>query len=87
MPYTILFLASLSLVLLVLSDLMALAGKISLYASSGAANRKLHGPDMGATVLLLHRAGTSNVVSDQAGFLTLDDSACGLNTEIAVFGR
>lgn len=34
---------------------------------------KLHGPDMGATVLLLHRAGTSNVVSDQAGFITLDN--------------
>ncbi|KAI8553758.1 hypothetical protein RHMOL_Rhmol05G0041000 [Rhododendron molle] len=34
---------------------------------------KLHGPEMGATVLLLHRAGTSNVVADQAGFITLDD--------------
>ncbi|XP_058208860.1 glutamate--tRNA ligase, chloroplastic/mitochondrial isoform X3 [Rhododendron vialii] len=34
---------------------------------------KLHGPEMGATVLLLHRAGTSNVVANQAGFITLDD--------------
>ncbi|XP_057501386.1 glutamate--tRNA ligase, chloroplastic/mitochondrial-like isoform X2 [Actinidia eriantha] len=34
---------------------------------------KLHGPDMGATVLLLHRAGISNVVASQAVFVTLDD--------------
>lgn len=34
---------------------------------------KLHGPDMGASVLLLHKAGTSNVVAAQAGFVTLDD--------------
>ncbi|KAI8027517.1 hypothetical protein LOK49_LG02G04070 [Camellia lanceoleosa] len=34
---------------------------------------KLHGPDMGASVLLLHKAGLSNVVAAQAGFVTLDD--------------
>ncbi|XXG74487.1 hypothetical protein AAC387_Pa07g3194 [Persea americana] len=34
---------------------------------------KLHGPDIGATVLLLHRAGTCGVVSPQAGFVTLDE--------------
>ncbi|CAL5377893.1 unnamed protein product [Camellia sinensis] len=34
---------------------------------------KLHGPDMGASVLLLHKAGSSNVVAAQAGFVTLDD--------------
>lgn len=33
---------------------------------------KLHGPDIGASVLLLHRAGTSNVIAPQAGFVTLD---------------
>ncbi|KAK9286638.1 hypothetical protein L1049_015038 [Liquidambar formosana] len=34
---------------------------------------KLHGPDMGASVLLLHRAGTCGVVAPQAGFVTLDE--------------
>lgn len=34
---------------------------------------KLHGPDMGASVLLLHKAGTSGVISPQVGFLTLDE--------------
>ncbi|KAL7207122.1 hypothetical protein ACSBR2_019753 [Camellia fascicularis] len=34
---------------------------------------KLHGPDMGASVLLLHKAGSSNVVAAQAGFVTLHD--------------
>ena len=33
---------------------------------------KLHGPDIGASVLLLHRAGASNVIAPQAGFVTLD---------------
>ncbi|KAE9456565.1 hypothetical protein C3L33_11480, partial [Rhododendron williamsianum] len=45
----------------------------SLHASSGAANGKASWPRNGATVLLLHRAGTSNVVADQAGFIALDD--------------
>ncbi|XP_077215734.1 glutamate tRNA synthetase isoform X2 [Tasmannia lanceolata] len=34
---------------------------------------KLHGPDMGATVVMLHKAGTSGVISPQAGFVTLDE--------------
>ncbi|XP_041012583.1 glutamate--tRNA ligase, chloroplastic/mitochondrial [Juglans microcarpa x Juglans regia] len=34
---------------------------------------KLHGPDMGASVLLLHRAETSGVVAPKAGFVTLND--------------
>lgn len=34
---------------------------------------KLHGPDMGASVLVLYRAGTSGVVTPQAGFVTLDE--------------
>lgn len=34
---------------------------------------KLHGPDMGASVLLLHRAGTCGVVAPQVGFVTLED--------------
>lgn len=34
---------------------------------------KLHGPDMGAGVLLLHRAGTCGVVAPQVGFVTLED--------------
>ncbi|XP_047322412.1 glutamate--tRNA ligase, chloroplastic/mitochondrial [Impatiens glandulifera] len=36
---------------------------------------KLHGPDMGSTILLLHKAGKLNVVvsSPQSGFITLDE--------------
>ncbi|KAF8405600.1 hypothetical protein HHK36_010507 [Tetracentron sinense] len=34
---------------------------------------KLHGPDMGASVLLLHKAGTCGLVAPQAGFVTLDE--------------
>ncbi|KAK7386213.1 hypothetical protein VNO78_26269 [Psophocarpus tetragonolobus] len=33
---------------------------------------KLHGPDMGASVVLLYKAGTSDVVASEAGFVTLD---------------
>ncbi|KAJ4980319.1 hypothetical protein NE237_031156 [Protea cynaroides] len=33
---------------------------------------KLHGPDMGASVILLHKAGTCGLVTPQTGFLTLD---------------
>ncbi|XP_059664786.1 glutamate--tRNA ligase, chloroplastic/mitochondrial isoform X2 [Cornus florida] len=33
---------------------------------------KLHGPDMGASVLLLHRAGTCGVVAPQDSFVSLD---------------
>ncbi|XP_050260176.1 glutamate--tRNA ligase, chloroplastic/mitochondrial [Quercus robur] len=34
---------------------------------------KLHGPDMGASVLLLHRAETCGVFAPEAGFVTLDE--------------
>ncbi|KAK3028558.1 hypothetical protein RJ639_039080 [Escallonia herrerae] len=34
---------------------------------------KLHGPDMGASVLLLNRAGNSGIVSPQSDFVTLDE--------------
>uniref|UniRef100_A0A0C9RI24 glutamate--tRNA ligase n=1 Tax=Wollemia nobilis TaxID=56998 RepID=A0A0C9RI24_9CONI len=34
---------------------------------------KLHGPDIGATILLLHRAGNSGIVTSSAGFMALDD--------------
>ncbi|KAL2455145.1 Glutamate--tRNA ligase [Forsythia ovata] len=34
---------------------------------------KLHGPDMGAGVLLLYKAGSSSVIAPQAGFVTLDE--------------
>ncbi|QCE04612.1 glutamyl-tRNA synthetase [Vigna unguiculata] len=34
---------------------------------------KLHGPDMGASVVLLYKAGTSDVVAPEAGFVTLDE--------------
>lgn len=34
---------------------------------------KLHGPDMGSSVLLLHRAGTSGVVAPEFGFVTLEE--------------
>uniref|UniRef100_A0A2P2IPN2 Glutamate--tRNA ligase, chloroplastic/mitochondrial n=1 Tax=Rhizophora mucronata TaxID=61149 RepID=A0A2P2IPN2_RHIMU len=34
---------------------------------------KLHGPDIGASVLLLHQAGSCEIVSPQAGFVTLNE--------------
>ncbi|KAL5562301.1 hypothetical protein UlMin_032048 [Ulmus minor] len=34
---------------------------------------KLHGPDMGASVALLHKAGKFGVVASEAGFVTLDE--------------
>ncbi|KAM1001982.1 hypothetical protein FF1_002447 [Malus domestica] len=34
---------------------------------------KLHGPDMGTSVLLLHKAGKSGIIAPQAGFVTLDE--------------
>ncbi|EEF29910.1 glutamate--tRNA ligase, chloroplastic/mitochondrial [Ricinus communis] len=34
---------------------------------------KLHGPDMGASVILLHKAGNCGIVSPQAGFVTLSE--------------
>ncbi|KAJ0076643.1 hypothetical protein Patl1_35589 [Pistacia atlantica] len=34
---------------------------------------KLHGPDMGASIVLLHKAGTHGVITPQAGFVTLNE--------------
>ncbi|WCJ32856.1 Glutamate--tRNA ligase [Euphorbia peplus] len=34
---------------------------------------KIHGPDMAASVILLHKAGTSGVVGPEAGFVSLND--------------
>ncbi|KAL2319391.1 hypothetical protein Fmac_028360 [Flemingia macrophylla] len=34
---------------------------------------KLHGPDMGSSVVLLYKAGTSDVVAPEAGFVKLDE--------------
>ncbi|KAJ6708301.1 GLUTAMATE--TRNA LIGASE [Salix viminalis] len=34
---------------------------------------KLHGPDMGSSIILLHQAGTRDIVSSQAAFVTLDE--------------
>ncbi|KAG9456632.1 hypothetical protein H6P81_001140 [Aristolochia fimbriata] len=34
---------------------------------------KLHGPDMGSSILLIYRAGTCGIVSPQSGFVTLDE--------------
>ncbi|KAE9611168.1 hypothetical protein Lal_00012037 [Lupinus albus] len=34
---------------------------------------KLHGPDLGASVLLLHKAGTTGIVAPEVGFVTLDE--------------
>lgn len=34
---------------------------------------KLHGPDMGAGIVLLHKAGTTDIVNPQFGFITLDE--------------
>ena len=32
---------------------------------------KLHGPDMGSSVILIHKAGSYGIVAPQAGFVTL----------------
>lgn len=34
---------------------------------------KLHGPDMGASIILLHKAGTTGIVAPEFGFVTLDE--------------
>ncbi|ERN11542.1 glutamate--tRNA ligase, chloroplastic/mitochondrial isoform X2 [Amborella trichopoda] len=34
---------------------------------------KLHGPDMGASILVLHRAGSCGVIMKEAGFVTLHE--------------
>lgn len=34
---------------------------------------KLHGPDMGSSMVLIHKAGICDVVSPQAGFVTLNE--------------
>lgn len=34
---------------------------------------KLHGPDMGASILLLHKAGKSDIVAAETGFIPLDE--------------
>lgn len=34
---------------------------------------KLHGPDMGASILLLYKAGTNGIVAPEFGFQTLDE--------------
>lgn len=33
---------------------------------------KLHGPDMGESIVLIHRAGTNEIVTPQLGFVTLE---------------
>ena len=35
---------------------------------------KLHGPDMGSSVILIYKAGNHGVVAPQAGFLTLRET-------------
>ncbi|XP_068647534.1 glutamate--tRNA ligase, chloroplastic/mitochondrial [Aristolochia californica] len=34
---------------------------------------KLHGPDMGSSILLIYKAGTCGIVSPKSGFVTLDE--------------
>lgn len=34
---------------------------------------KLHGPDMGESIVLIHRAGTSGIVAPEVGFVTLEE--------------
>lgn len=34
---------------------------------------KLHGPDMGTTILLLHKAGNSGIITSSANFMTLEE--------------
>lgn len=33
---------------------------------------KLHGPDMGESIVLIHRAGNSGIVTPKFGFVTLE---------------
>ena len=33
---------------------------------------KLHGPDMGESIVLIYRAGTSGIVAPEVGFVTLE---------------
>ncbi|KAH9318491.1 hypothetical protein KI387_020260, partial [Taxus chinensis] len=37
---------------------------------------KLHGPDMGATILLLHKAGNSGIITSSTGFIRLEERLC-----------
>lgn len=34
---------------------------------------KLHGPDIGVSVVLLHTVGTGDIVGSQVGFVTLEE--------------
>lgn len=34
---------------------------------------KLHGPDMGSSILLIHKAGSSGMVSPSTGFITIEE--------------
>lgn len=34
---------------------------------------KLHGPDMGASVVLLYKAGITGIVAPEVGFVTIDE--------------
>ncbi|KAL2926747.1 Glutamate--tRNA ligase chloroplastic/mitochondrial [Bienertia sinuspersici] len=34
---------------------------------------KLHGPEMGAGIILLHKAGTTGIINPEFGFITLDE--------------
>lgn len=34
---------------------------------------KLHGPDMGSSIILIHKAGKCGIVSPQASFVSLDE--------------
>lgn len=34
---------------------------------------KLHGPDMGSSICLLHKAGRCGVITNEVGFKTLDE--------------
>lgn len=34
---------------------------------------KLHGPNMGASIILIHKAGKSDAVAAEAGYIPLDE--------------
>jgi glutamyl-tRNA synthetase len=34
---------------------------------------KLHGPDIGASVVLLYQAGTTGIIAPEVGFVTIDE--------------
>ena len=52
---------------------MSLQGKALFMPLRVLLTGKLHGPDMGASIVLLHKAGREGIVNPQVGFVMLDE--------------